>query len=177
MALRMVIPASEGPVTLAQARNICRIDGTAHDDELTMLISAVTDEAERHLNRSLVSATWELAIDAFPDGEIALGKPDATSITSVKYIYGSNELTMNASDYALDTADEFESWLFPLESWPDTDAAANAVKVRFVAGFGDADDVPESIKMWILTRIKAHFFGENFPVFADSLIETYKAYA
>ena len=174
MALRLITPASTMPVSLDEAKNICRIDGTDHDAQLTLCIASATQAAEHRLGRALVSATYEQSIDAFPDGEIALGKPDVSSIVSVKYVINDVHTTMAPGGYALDTASEYESWLFPLDDWPTADSSANSVRVRFVVGYGTASDVPEAIKMWILFIVRSLFFSEQPPSFIDSMLDGYK---
>lgn len=158
MALKLITDATVEPVTLEQAKVQCRVDDTiTTDDELIgTLITAARQQAEQELGRALITQTWERVIDAFPAAEIELGKHQVLAITSVTYVDAAGaSQTMAALDYSLD-ADTPGGFLLPAidTEWPDTLDTANAVRVRFTAGFGpSADDVPGAIKAWILARI------------------------
>lgn len=154
MALKLITDATVEPVTLAQAKVQCRVDEdiTTDDTLIEGLVSAARKMAEQECNRALISQTWERVIDAFPAVEIELGKHRVIAITSVTYIDAAgNSQTMAAEDYSLD-ADSDGGFLLPAADaeWPDTLDTANAVRVRFTAGYGaDASAVPECIKAWI----------------------------
>lgn len=158
MALILITDATVEPVTLAQAKVQCRVDAdlTAEDDTIAILITAARTQAEQELNRALVTQTWERVLDAFPTAELELGKHKVLSITSVIYIDAAGDSqTMAAEDYSLDT-DSDGGFLLPAvdTEWPDTLDTANAVRVRFTAGFGaDATAVPNGIKAWILAKV------------------------
>lgn len=158
MALILITDATVEPVTLAQAKVQCRVDEdiTTEDDLLETLIAAARTQAEQELSRALITQTWERVIDAFPECEIELGMPTALAITSVTYIDAAGDSqVMDAADYSLD-AETGRGFLLPAEGtvWPNTLDTANAVRVRFTAGYGAAASaVPASIKSWILLRV------------------------
>jgi len=157
MALKLITAPAEEPITLAQAKAQCRVDGSAEDALFTgVIIPAARRAAEHRIGQALVTQTWELALDAFPCAEIKLPLPPVQSITHIKYLDPDGaEQTVSAADYALDSYGSVAHWVIPAQdvTWPDTLAAANAVKVRFVAGFGAASAVPEDIKAWLLLSI------------------------
>ena len=158
MALKLITDATVEPVTLAQAKVQCRVDDDIITDDtlISTLITAARQQCEQELGRALITQTWERVIDAFPSAEIELGKPTVLSIASVIYIDAAGDSqTMADQDYSLD-ADTGGGFLLPAvdTEWPDTLDTANAVRVRFTAGFGaDADAVPGGIKAWILARV------------------------
>lgn len=160
MALTLITPPAAEPISLAEARAQCRIaaDDTAEDSLLAVYIQAARETAEHELGRALISQTWELTLDAFPAGEIKLGKPRVSAITSVQYIDAAGALqTMPSSDYVLDAATE-PGWLLPADgiTWPDTDDVVNAVVVRFVAGYGATSaSVPAGVRQWLLLTVGA----------------------
>lgn len=155
MSLTLITPPAVEPVTLADMRLQCRVDAAdmAEDSLLAVYIAAARQAAEHELQRALVDQTWELRIDAFPDAEIRLDKAQARSITSVLYVDSGGALqTLSSGAYVLD-GNTAPGWLLPADgtSWPATDDVANAVRVQFVAGFGDtADAVPANVRAWIL---------------------------
>lgn len=162
MALKRITAPAAEPVTLAEAKAQCRVEDTASDALITALIIAARELAEHETGRSLMTQTWELALDAFPAGEIDLIKVPAQSITSIKYFDGAAiEQTISGANYALDSYG-IRHWAIPASgfSWPSTLDSANAVKVRFVAGYADAASVPQSVKHWILIHV-AYWFANR----------------
>jgi uncharacterized phiE125 gp8 family phage protein len=148
-------PATE-PVTLAEAKLHCKVDGTEDDALITALIAAARQQAEHRTGRALITQTLEVVLDAFPDA-VKLPMPPAVSITSIKYIdMVGVQQTLDTSAYSLDK-DSQPGWVTPAydTNWPETYNVPNAVRVRYVAGYGTAADVPQSIKAWILMAVAA----------------------
>jgi uncharacterized phiE125 gp8 family phage protein len=147
-------PAIE-PVSVADIKAAARIDDASLDAQIAMLIPAFRLGAEHILGRRLITQTAELVIDAFPtDTDIDLMLPNVQSITSVKYLDSSRvEQTLDVSEYSLD----FESapcWLLATDAWPTAGDYANAVRVRYVVGYGaSASDVPGDIRLWITAHV------------------------
>ena len=153
MGLTLIIPASEEPITTeeAKASPSLRVSTATDDTDIGMLITAARKMAETYTLHALVLQTWELVLDGFPTGGIVVPMPPLSSVESVKYIdTDGTEQTLDSLLYAVDT-DSIPGLIVPAygETWPTTRDEINAVRVRFVAGFGDADDVPEDIKSWI----------------------------
>ena len=191
MTLRLITPPALEPVSLTEAKLHLRVDGSDEDDLITALIVAARQAAEHQLDRALVTQTWERRFDAFPAAELELGMPPVQSITSVTY-YDADEVlqTMDAADYALD-AYRLPGWAVPAygTTWPSTLDTPNAVRVRFVAGYGDtASDVPEAIRQWMLMRIGTLYkhreqvvagmsVAELPGAFVDRLLDPYRVHA
>lgn len=155
MPTKIVVAPGAEPITIAEARAQCRVDGTADDAVLTILIRAAREAAEHELGRALITQTRELVVDAFPEACVLRGAP-VQSIVSVKYLdTNGTEQTLNLADTLLDKDSE-PGYLVPAygKAWPDTYPVPNAVRVRFLCGYGDeSTDVPESIRHWMLIAI------------------------
>lgn len=177
-------PASE-PVSLIEAKLHCKVDGSDDDALITALITSARMQAEHILGRALITQTWEQVLDTFPDSEIKIETTPIQSITSVKYIDTAGvEQTILSSNYTLDLYGIIH-WLLPAANyaWPDTYDMANAVKIRFVAGYGDAAAVPQPIKAWMLMAISTLYsqrdgiidgrFGEVPRDFFAGLLDPY----
>jgi len=142
-------PGSE-PLMLEEAKEWLRIDAdqTGHDGLILGLITAARIEAESFLERALVTQTWDYFRDNFED-EMEIPLPKLQSITSIKYIDSDGvQQTLSSSVYSVDTA--AEPGLVRLaygQSWPSVRGQANAVTIRFVAGYGTPEDAPETIKL------------------------------
>lgn len=189
MTLKLITAPTEEPISRTEAKLHLRVEHTADDTLIDGLIVAARQAAEHELQRALVTQTWERVLDAFPDVEIELGMPPVQSITSVKYIDEDEvEQTLSALLYSLDSDNE-PGWVLPAidTEWPDTLDTADAVRVRFVCGYGAASAVPQAIKQWMLIRIGTLYkMREQFVVgttmtpvperFVDSLLDPHRFY-
>lgn len=154
MSLKLITAPIAEPITLDDAKAHLRVTGSDDDAYITALIVAARQGAEHVTGRTLMAQTLELALDGFDD-VIKLPRPPLTSITSVKYLDESGSLTtMDAIAYLLDDHSE-QARLLPAygTSWPATRTQANAVLIRYVAGYASAATVPQEIKNWMLLRI------------------------
>lgn len=149
MSLKLITPAAALPVTLAEAKLAHRFDASDLDDDITAMIQDATRLAEHEVGQCLMPQTWQLTLDAFPDC-IRLTRPPVASVTSVQYVDTAGALqTLAPSAYTLDTSSGFGlAYLQPAygTSWPATRDQAQAVIVRFVAGYADAASVPSHLK-------------------------------
>lgn len=130
---------------------------TTGDPLLNMLIKSARQHAEMLLRRYLVTQTVDLYLDAFPDWEIRL--PPLQSVSAITYVDQNGDTqTVTASDYLVD-ANSAPARITPVygKVWPTPREQNNAVKVRFVAGYGASSAVPECVKHWILVRIKKFY--------------------
>lgn len=142
---------------------------TTGDPELRMLITAMRQKAESILKRYLITQTVDLYLDRFPCWEITL--PPLQSVTSITYIDAEGvEQTLSPSRYLVD-ATSAPARITPAynQIWPCARYQNNAVKVRFVAGYGDAADVPECIKHWIMMKVK-HAYDNRDPVNVGNIV-------
>ena len=154
MKPKIIVEPSEEPITLAEAKARLSINDNIDDADITSHIKAAREQGESHTARSFITQTLELALDRFPS-EIELPKGPVQSITSIKYLDSDGvEQTLDSANYMLDDYSE-RPWalLTAGNSWPDTYDTPLAVKVRYVAGFGLAADVPEDIKNAILIAV------------------------
>lgn len=168
----VIEPPDDYPVTIEEARLQCKIDADensppSHPDDslIQMLIASATDDLDGPkgwLGRALVEQTLELVLDRFPCGKIELPYPPLIDVVSVKYIdIDGEEQTLTApsgspasgGDYRV-VADAEPGYIEPAygTSWPATRGSA-AVRIRFSAGYGAPDDVPNRIKEYMLHQI------------------------
>lgn len=193
MALRLVAVTGTEPVTLTEIKAMCRVDAdiTADDTILTALGKAARSQCEHLLDRTIVAATWERTLDAFPEDGIQLAWPTVNGITSVQYVDAAGDLqTLHSSLYTLDDK-EHPGWVLPAEDtdWPTTLDTANAVRVTFTTRWteGGNDEIPEDVKNWILMRAAtAYKFREQVAAgagvselprsFGDGLLDRWRVY-
>ena len=123
---------------------------TTSDPELRRLIQTAREHVELFLRRPLITQTWKLTLDEFPNTIIQLPRPKLLSVSSFKYLDGSEvEQDVDAAVYTVDTA-SFPGRIIRKwdQSWPLTSYNwIDSIRIIFTAGYGPAaSDVPEAIK-------------------------------
>lgn len=182
---RTAAPSVE-PITLAEALAHLKeeSDSAANDDYIEALIGVAREACEERTERTLITTTWRLTLDAFPDA-IVLLRPPVIQVTSVQYFDTDGQLqTLDPADYLLDKVSE-PGYLVPGvdKAWPDTQDRINAVTVDYTAGYGaTAADVPKPLKQWMLLVIGDLYANRNASAerpavrqdFADALLQPYR---
>jgi len=149
-------PARE-PLTLAEAKLHCKVDDdqTEADAEIASFIVRARRRAENYTHRALITQTWESRFDYF-SGWMLLPHGSLQSVESVKYIDSNGaEQTVAASVYEVDTFSPLGGvYLGYSQTWPSPRVEPQAVRIRFVAGYGAyGSDVPEEIRGAMLLMI------------------------
>lgn len=148
-------PATE-PIDADVVKSSARIDGTAFDSQIAMIIPAVRRSAERALGRRLITQQLMLAMERFPCGRIDLEVPDVAEILHVKYRDPAGELqTMDPLLYEVADGGEVTPAalaLAPGAVWPAVLVGPRCVQVAFKAGYGEKTDVPEDIRLWMVAH-------------------------
>ncbi len=171
-----VTDATVEPITLAEAKMWTRIDIPDEDTFFEQIcIPAARQEAERRMNRTILTTTWLLQLDAFPDCScIRVHWPLLQSVTHVKYIDPTGaQLTLDPATYVLDkTSEPGRLCLAPGASWPATQAdRINAVEVEYKAGWEAAAKVPAVIKQWVALFAATLFNNRELLASAGSVAE------
>ena len=173
MALKLITPPAAEPLTVADAitKLHLRVDSADEDSLLPVYIGAARRMLEQETSRRLITQTWTLYLDAFPDAEIDLQIGPVQTVSSVKYVDEAGVLqTVSALDYTLDNVTA-PGWVLPAygKSWPDTRDVANAVEVTFVCGYGlTGASVPEDLIMWMLLHV-SHWYENRAAATAASM--------
>ena len=153
MTSTLIAPPGEEPVTLAEAKAFCRIDGSDEDALVNALIAAARLQVESLTGRALITQSWRLtmacaprlvelpvipvaALVAAPDGAVLQGD-------AVLLVEPVDELT-----------------------------------VDYTAGYGAAADVPGDLKQAVLTLVAYWYENRDAvtmpPLGFDRLIASYK---
>lgn len=163
MALELITAPIVQPITRQELKDHLRVDTTAEDSFIDLLIKTATDYFERRSWRQLMTATYKLHLDHFPNGVILLERPPIQSVTEIKYTDENGVVqTWSNTLYEVDTITEIAR-VRPKQdqSYPSTDEVFNAVSVEYIAGYGsDRDNVPDMIKQTV-KLIAAHFYDNR----------------
>lgn len=156
MALKVVTPPNQEPVSLEEAKLNARADDIEEDPRFQSWITSARRVAEVFTRRALATTTFEYTLDRFPpDRFIKLPRPPLQSVDSVTYKDKAGNLnTLDPSVYAVDTDSEpGQIVLFPDQQWPSFEPfPTNAVRIRYTAGYVPAE-MPEEIKNAMLMLI------------------------
>jgi uncharacterized phiE125 gp8 family phage protein len=158
------------PVTLAEAKLHCRVDGSDDDALIVALIVAARQLCENVARLSVAQQVCTLKLDGFPAGEIRLPGGPVSSVTSVVYLdIAGQSQTLGAPSYQVDKDSNTARVLpAPGTSWPGTQSeAVNAVTVTYEAGWAQAS-VPQAVKQWVLLHV-AHYHRHREAMSTDSL--------
>lgn len=170
MSLKLTTAPAEEPITKANAKiklGIASAD-TASDSQLDWMIPAARRWVEQRTGRALITQTWQLYLDSFPNATaknvINLPLGNVQSITHVKYTAQDGTVTtINAADYQTDLVSNPARLMpsYTAGSWPTPRSNTfNAVEVQFVAGYGAAAAVPADI-VEALYRIVGHWLNNQ----------------
>lgn len=167
--LDLVTAPTAEPVTVAEAKSWIRQDSSADDTLIASLIVAARQAVENYLSRALLTQTWDLWLPYFCDLE--LPKAPLQSVTSITYTDDAGDSqTLATSVYDVFAYQEAPGWvrLAYSQSWPSTRAVADAVKIRFVAGYAAASPigsaVPQAIRHGILILVAEYYENREINV-------------
>ena len=159
-SLKIYTQPLQEPVSLEAAKQqlIMRPEeGRGDDGYIQGLIAVARRACEDILDRALMPQTWDMKLNRFPcrDNYIELPRPPLQSVTHVQYKDTSGTLsTLSASSYIVDTDSEPGCVVLKYgQAWPNTYDEAQAVQIRFVAGYATADDVPWTVRQAILLKL------------------------
>jgi len=178
-SLALITAPTTEPLSLDEAKAHLRVTADTEDELIDALITAVRqhiDGRDGWLGRSLITQTWEVRLDRFPTGwesiepwprnvAIRVPLPPLQSVTSVKYLDSAGaEQTLNSATYVVHVVEE-PGLIVPAygQTWPTARDEPGAVRVRFVAGYGEPKDVPRPLKLG-LNAMVAHFYEHREPV-------------
>lgn len=137
MRIEVVTPPDEEPITLAEARQFCRIDAdiTDENDLIESLITAARELVETNTSRALAVQTIRASFDSFPcSGVFPLPRFPLISVDSVVYDDSNgDEQTLSDSLYDVVTHSR-PGAIFSETPWPWTDGRTGCVRVTYQCG-------------------------------------------
>lgn len=162
MNLKIAVQPIEEPVTLVEAKAHLRVDVSDDDTLISSLIKSARFICEDVARRSFVSRTYDLYLDNWWNGmdAIKLPLPPLVSVTSIEYTNSNGVVaTFDSANYVVDTAGEPGRVALAYgKTFPSaTLQSINAIKIRYVAGYGGASSVPDNYKAAI-KLVLAHLY-------------------
>jgi uncharacterized phiE125 gp8 family phage protein len=173
--LRRTTPAASTPVTVAEVKSDLRITHTDDDTYIEGLIAAAVEYVSAPngvTGKALITQTWALSVRAAAcDNRIHLPITPVVSVTSIAYYDAAGDAqALDVANFYLYGTEDW-SYLEPKSgnSWPGTQSRLDAITVTFVAGFGNAEAVPDNIKK-ALRLLVAHWYEHREAVVIGSIV-------
>lgn len=187
MIYELTVAPSIEPVTLDELKEHARVDGSSDDAYLTALITAARELVERTTGRCLISQTWRLTMDRWPNEQcnewwdgvrelpitnleaswVELRKSPILAITSVvTKDEADTETTWASTNYYLGKSPNGFGRLVRKSGavWPVLDQrAAGAIEITFTAGYGTlAASVPYALRHAV-KMLALHWYEKREP--------------
>ena len=153
MTSTLIAGPGEEPVTLAEAKSFCRIDGSDEDALVNALIAAARLQVESLTGRALITQTWRLTMACAPRLVELPVIPVAALVAAP-----AGAVVQGDAVLLVEPVDE--------------------LTVDYTAGYGAAADVPGDLKQAVLTLVAYWYENRDavtMPPFGfDRLIASYK---
>lgn len=151
---RLITAPETEPLSTADAKSHLNIAFSDDDSMIGVMVKAARAHIEEKLGRALITQTWQLWLDRWPEGDtVRLPRPRLQSVSSITYYDTDDDVTtFAATNYDVDTiAEPGRVVLKYAKTWPQTTLRpSKAVSIEYVAGYGDAaSDVPDDIVAYL----------------------------
>lgn len=181
--LMLLTPPAVEPVGLNEAKAYLGVLDSAEDSLISNLITAARQAVEQYCGRVLISQSWRLTLDSWPQEaivngglrddvallaanhrlgggvvEIQLPKPPLQAVMAIR-VYSAAGLaaTIPASNFVVDgAATPGRVVMTSGASLPVIGQTARGLEIDFTAGYGaSANDVPAVLRQAVLQAVKA----------------------
>lgn len=152
-------PAAE-PVTLAEAKLFLRVEHDDEDDLIEALIAGSRIHVEAQTHRALITQTWRLVRDTWPDnGRLGvLPVPLASLVAARTYDAAGTAHTFDTAVFTLDKASAPALLSFAPGALPVPGRTVAGIEVDVTVGYGTtAASVPEPLRQAI-RLLTAHWY-------------------
>ena len=161
---QLITPPTRAAVSRTDLKLFMRVDDDDEDQLIAQLALAASRLIETQTRRALTTQTWEVYMDRFPHcAFFYLPHGPVSEIVQITYTdQGGVSQTVDPTTYALDQGNIVDQRVYLLdgETWPTDEAIQkDTVTVRFTAGYGKENDVPEDLKTAI--KLLANHWYEN----------------
>jgi uncharacterized phiE125 gp8 family phage protein len=144
-------PAAE-PVTLADAKQFMRVAHDDDDDVVSALIAGARIHVEAQTRRALITQSWRLVRDAWPEsGRLAVLPVPLVTLDAVRIFRANGStLAIDVGAFAVDAAAAPAMLAFTRGAVAAPERPAGGVEIDVTCGYGDTpEDVPEPLRQAI----------------------------
>lgn len=170
MGLVLTTPPTVEPVGISEAKAHLRISEATEDVLLSSLLLTSRLHIEAALSLALITQTWTLTLDRWPQGwregqsmDLPIGPLQSVSAVRIRDRFGM-AMTIAPTSYLVDIASRPARLIWNGGPRPDPGAAANGIEIELISGFGATPaSVPAPLKHAIL-MLTAHWYEHRDPV-------------
>lgn len=170
MPIRVVTPSLDSPVAIATALRHLRV--LTNDADLVNLYLLVATEAvEDYTGRALLTKTYCLELDSWPDDSadafIELARSPLISIDSVSYYAPSASIltVWPSTNYRADIATlPGRLELVDGVDLPDVDTRHDAIQIQFKAGYGTLESLIDPTLRMAVLELAQQCYDNRIPV-------------
>jgi uncharacterized phiE125 gp8 family phage protein len=136
------------PVSLEEAKAHLNVEDDDQDELITALLTMATDRVEELTGRCLITASYNLKLDAFPPLVIVLPVPPLQMLDEITYLDPDGDEQTLASVITSGIGGKEPAKIHPAygESFPSTRCVPEAVTISFSAGVDDPEQVPAPLR-------------------------------
>jgi uncharacterized phiE125 gp8 family phage protein len=152
-------PAVE-PLTLAEAKAYLRVEHDDDDDVIAALIAGARVHFEAQTRRALITQSWRLVRDAWPDdGRIVVLPVPLRSLAAARvYRLDGSTQALDVAGFVADVAAAPAVLSFAAGALPAPGRVFAGIELDIDVGYGDTPaDVPESLRQAIRVLV-AHWY-------------------
>ena len=161
MRYTVVTPAAKLPVALDEAKEQCRVDIDDDDVLIANYLNAAVYRCQLAARRTFITTTYDGYFDRWPASGIEFPLPPLQSVTGVYYTdEDGTEAEWSSDYYIVDTTSTPGRLVYKRTAVSPSVVLQeiNAVRIRFVAGYGDdPSDVPE-IYSQAIRMLLGHYY-------------------
>lgn len=184
---KLVSAPLQEPVTLAEMKAFARVESAGEDAILESLITAARQWCEGYTRRVFMRQTWELTLFEAPASRvIELPKAPLLQVQSMHFEYDDGQSDLWPIQHVVVHDDVVPGRIVLKEeaSWPFIGLCEGQLRITYQAGYGDAADVPEPIKLAI-KQMALHWYEQReiaaegtlvgrLPLMAEALLAPYR---
>ena len=156
----LLTPPALEPITLADAKDWLKIDGSDEDRIISALITSARLAVEAATGLMMITQSWRMVCDAWPlSGRLAPIHAPLQSVSALR-LFDVNGAPVLVPLTALDVTRGRQPNLQLKSTLPPTSKISGGIEIDLVFGFGDAAaNVPEDLKLAM--KMLVAFWHEN----------------
>ncbi len=168
--------------TVSEVKNYLKIDTSADDTLISVLIQSARQVAESYLNQALITQTITEKLDRLNNPTIYLSVSPVIAVSSFQYADSNNTTqTFSADNYIVDTFTKPARLALGFsKTWPTLYGNINDVTITYTAGYSSQPSgVPYQIRQAILMMIADSYdnredYVKKLPTASEYLLDNYR---
>jgi len=149
----VIEPPVRMPISISELKNFLSLDECDNQTEamLKLIILSVARYFEKYTGRTLINTKYRTFREYF-NCYLLLKRSKFQELTLFQYLINNVFTTVDPSIYQITEEVNYSSiWSWKNNSFPSTDCVKQAIKIEFIAGYGEKEkDIPEDVRQALL---------------------------